>query len=273
MLLDLVFALQARRHDDGVDDGQRRGQGVGEGGHVGFCQQDHVRHGADGRIGLVREGDGSGAPGLSVGHGLGGPSAVAGEADADEGVPLVHADHGLPQILEIGGEGDHVAADVVQVVGQEHGQRHGGPKAQHVDLPGLQNGLHRLVEGLLVRHLHGGADGVHVRGEDGFEDLVFLEAGSELRPLDRGEPAQDHLLHPILQGGIAVQAQGVGEADHRGFGHPHGLPQPGGGHEGRLLVAGDDEVGDALLALGEAGQALLYVAEQIVHRFILSKWR
>ena len=31
MLLDLLLALQARGHDDGVDDRQRRSQGVGEG--------------------------------------------------------------------------------------------------------------------------------------------------------------------------------------------------------------------------------------------------
>ena len=101
--------------------------------------------------------------------------------------------------------------------------------------------------------------------EDGLEDLVPLDPGGQLGPLHGGQPAQDHLLHPILEGRISVQPQGVGEADHGGFGHAHGLAQLGGGHKGRLLVAGGDEVGDALLALGQARQPLLDLVEQIVH--------
>ena len=152
----------------------------------------------------------------------------------------------------------HMVEDQVEIEAQEAGQGRRRAHAQDIDVPGRHNGVHRPVEVLPVRLLQSHADLLHVRLHHHGQDILVADAVvGHLDALDGGELGADHLLQGLLHGGIAVIAQFCGKAHHRGLADADGLAQAAGGHEGRLVIGLQNEIGNQLLSLGEGGHIAL----------------
>ena len=181
------------------------------------------------------------------------PPGVAREGQADGHVPLAHLDDLIKDLLV--GALTHMH-DVIEhqaeVEGHEARQGAGGPGAEDVDLLGVDDGIHRRLEALPVDFLHGHANFFHVRLHDGRDHvLVADDVVGHLDPLDGREPVANHFLQCFLHGGVAVIFQLRCEAHHGGFADVDGLAQLAGGHKGRLVIGGQNVIGNELLSLGK----------------------
>ena len=181
------------------------------------------------------------------------PPGIPGKGQSDGYVPVAHLDDLVKNFL-VGTlpHMDHVVKHEAKVKGHEPGQRARGPGAQNVNLFGVDNGIHRRLEAVPVNLLHGQPDLFHVRlHHRGDHVLVADDVIGHLNALDRGEFIPNHFLQGLLHGGIPVVLQLRGKAHHGGFTDVNGLAQLAGRHKRRLVVGGQDVVGNELLPLGK----------------------
>ena len=99
------------------------------------------------------------------------------------------------------------------------------------------------------------------------QHLALVDVGAHFKALAGGEAVPHQLLQGLLELGVALVAQGGGEAHHGALTDAHVFAQTGGGHEGGLVVVGDDAFGDAAVAFGELASALVQALDQLLGIF------
>ena len=206
---NILFFAHTDCKDQGIDQAQRRHQGVYKGGHVALGQEHIVRRLGHGVRSIVGDGNDLGPPLVGEVDGPDGAPGVPGEGQANGHIPLAHLDNLVKDLL-VGAlpHVDHVVKHQAEVKGQEPCQGPGGPGAQDVNLLRVDNGVHRCLETVPVNLLHGHANLFHVRLHHGADHVrVAYDIVAHLNALDRGEFVPNHLLQGFLHGGIAVILQ------------------------------------------------------------------
>ena len=124
-----------------------------------------------------------------------------------------------------------------------------GPRAQNIDMPGVDDLLHSRLKGIPVL-VHGDLPQIfNIRLQYAAEHVPVIDILRRLDPLCRGQTVPGHLLQCLLHGGIAVKAQLRGKADHRGFADLRQLSQLAGRHERRLIIMVQNIASNSFLPL------------------------
>ena len=144
----------------------------------------------------------------------------------------------------------HVVKNQLKIVSKKACDRGGGAHAENIDALCLADFVHGAVEISVRGFFDGAADLFDILHQHAVEHVAVADpSGGHLDALHTGELAAYHLLHCLLQLGIAVVAQLCGKAHHGALGHADRLAELGSGHKCRLVVMLLNVEGNALLTL------------------------
>ena len=117
---------------------------------------------------------------------------------------------------------------------------------------GIQDRIDRRGKGLPVGQLVGLADLINICLQDHGQHIPVADAVvGDFHALHGGQPVQDHLLQGLLHLRIAVVPQAHGKPHHRGLRDLDDAAQLTGRHKRRLVVGGQDILGNQFLPLGK----------------------
>ncbi|MPN20337.1 hypothetical protein SDC9_167715 [bioreactor metagenome] len=159
-----------------------------------------------------------------------------------------------------------VVANIVQVIGQKLRESHRAPNAENINSPRPEDGVYRAVEALVVDHLYGCADIVHIRRKHRFQHVLLRNIRGEADALHAGQAMPDEILKRLLQRGIAVEPQHIRKAHHGGLGYANPFAELCGRHKRRVVIGIEDVFRNPPLPLGKGRVLLFHHRKQCVHR-------
>ena len=146
----------------------------------------------------------------------------------------------------------------MQVKIQITGHKSRGANSQNINVAGVLDAVHHVIEILAVRTYRHLPELFHVGVQHRAQHILLVKQfPGGFDALGGGQAAANHFLQGPLHTGIAVVAQLRSKAYNRGFTDPNQLAQFAGSHESRLVVMLQNIRRDPLLPLGKVAHTAL----------------